>query len=166
MGIFGVVLTISNGDIKMLLNLKFNIGDIIMLLAALCLAIYSVAVKPITNKFSPLIITKYTLLISTIILIPFSIKPNTIKELLSLSLMGWLSVIYMAIFPTVIAYIFQQIAIKKIGASQTEMFRNLVPVFSIILSFVFLKEKINYLNMLSMIIITSSVYINSRFNES
>ena len=48
----------------------------------------------------------------------------------------------MAVFSSVIGYMLQQIAIKKIGASKSSIFVNLVPVFSIILSVIILGEEL------------------------
>ena len=75
---------------------------------------------------------------------------------------GWSSVLYMAIFPSVIGYLVQQMAIKEIGASRTAAFVNLVPGFSIILSGIILGEEITMFKLLSGAIIISGVYLNTR----
>jgi len=74
---------------------------------------------------------------------------------------GWTSVIYMAIFPTVIGYLIQQMSFKAIGASKTNIFINLVPVFSIILAVLILHEQITILKLASAAIIIIGVYLNS-----
>ncbi len=162
LGIIGVIFTITNGSIGIITSLSFNIGDIMMLIAATCLALYSVLAKTIVTKYTSLTITTYTLIISTLMLLPFSIRMGLSQDISKVTLNGWISVSYMAIFPTIIAYLIQQNSIKKIGSSQTEMFRNLVPIFSIALSVVFLGERIRLVNIFSASMIIFAVYMNSK----
>lgn len=162
LALFGVILTISDWNINILINFDFNIGDIIMLLAVSCWAIYSVIVKKVMPRYSPLILTTYSFIVCTLILLPFVLKENLVNIVANVTYKGWSSVIYMAIFPTVIGYLIQQISIKRIGASKTSIFINLVPVFSIVLAALILKEKINLLNIISASFIVSAVYLNSK----
>jgi len=145
LGMLGVILTISNWNLNIIKNLSFNIGDLIMLIAATTLGVYSIIVKRVINKYKPLLITTCTLVISVFILFPFSLKAGLVNNIFNLSWETWLSVLYMAIFPTVIAYLIQQKSIKIIGSSKTEMFRNTVPIFSMVLAYFFLKESISLL---------------------
>lgn len=158
----GVVLTISNWDLSVLYNLSFNKGDLIMLLAVFCWAVYSVFVKKVMHRYSPLILTTYSFIVCTVVLFPFVAWEFFHGAISGVSLASWTSVLYMAIFPTVIGYLIQQMAIKEIGASKAAIFINLVPVFSIILATLILKEELNLLNLASGGMIVLAVYINSR----
>ncbi|WP_432666038.1 DMT family transporter [Wukongibacter baidiensis] len=161
----GVLLSVSNGDISVLKNMSINVGNIIMLGAVLCQATYSVLSKKVMNRYSPMIITSYSFLVGTIILIPFVITDNPVTYITNVTWKGWLSVTYMAVFASAIAFLFQQTAIKNIGASKTMSFINLVPVFSIILSAIILKEKITMIKFFSALIIIAGVYLNSSINK-
>ena len=158
----GVILTISDWNLEMFSTFKFNIGDIIMLLAVSCWAVYSIISKKVMPRYSPLILTTYSFIICTIVLFPFVIKEGLIEVVSNPSVKGWTSVIYMSVFPTVIGYLIQQVSIQRIGASRTAIFINLVPVFSIILSFIILKETVAPLNLVSSGMIIVAVYLNSR----
>lgn len=158
----GVVLTLTNGRITALIEIRFNKGDIIMLGAVACWAIYSVISKKVMERYSPLILTSYSFLVCLIALVPFVIMEKPMTYLPNVSLQGWLSVLYMAIFASVIGYLVQQMAIKAIGPSKTNVFVNLVPVFSIILSTIILKETLSITKCMSGVIIIIGVYMNSR----
>jgi len=162
LALFGVILTISNWNIDVIRNLTFNKGDLIMLLAVSCWAVYSILVKRAMPKYSPLILTTYSFIVCTIFLIPFVLRENLFGYITKVSWQGWASVLYMAIFPTVIGYLIQQISIREIGPSKTSIFINLVPVFSIILAAIILGERITLLSLISAIIIITAVYLNSR----
>jgi len=163
---FGVTLTLTNGELSTLKNLQFNHGDVIMLAAVLCWAVYSIISKKIMSKYSPLILTSYSFLICLILLIPFVIMENPVEYFSGITWKGWSSVLYMAVFPSVIGYLVQQMSIKEIGASRTAAFINLVPVFSIILSGLILGEQITVFKLLSAAIIISGVYLNTRLKAA
>ncbi|SKC84134.1 DMT family transporter [Maledivibacter halophilus] len=158
----GVVLTITNGQIGVIKDISFNIGDIIMLFAVICWVVYSVISKKVMPKYSPLIITAYSFLICLVTLIPFVFIEKPLTYLPNVTWKGWVSVLYMSVFASVIGYLVQQISIKKIGPSKTNVFINLVPVFSVILSFLILKEEVTIIKIFSVAIIITGVYLNSR----
>lgn len=158
----GVVLTITNGQIEVIKDISFNIGDIIMLFAVICWVVYSVISKKVMPKYSPLIITAYSFLICLVTLIPFVFIEKPLTYLPNVTWKGWVSVLYMSVFASVIGYLVQQISIKKIGPSKTNVFINLVPVFSVILSFLILKEEVTIIKIFSVAIIITGVYLNSR----
>lgn len=158
----GVILTISNGQIETIKNISFNIGDIIMLCAVVCWAVYSVISKKVMPKYSPLIITSYSFLVCLIALIPFALIEKPMTYLPNITWKGWVSVLYMSVFASVVGYLVQQISIKAIGPSKTNVFINLVPVFSILLSSAILKEEVTLIKLTSAIIIITGVYLNSK----
>lgn len=164
--LMGVILTITNWDLNVLRQMAFNKGDLLMLGAVICWASYSVVSKKVMSSYSPLILSTYSFIVCTVCLIPFVIwEEITTGFLSSTTWTGWASIIYMAIFPTLIGYLIQQISFKYIGASRTNIFINLVPVFSIILATLILHEKFSGLKLISAGIIISGVYLNSVIND-
>lgn len=154
----GVLTIITNWNLMVLFEMTFSKGDILMLCGTISWATYSVMIKKANSDMSPLKMTTYTLLMCFLIITPFAIREIIIYDALSVPFESYYTIIYMAIFPTVIGYTIQQGAIKTIGPSTASLFINLVPFFSIILSMIILKEPLNPLNILSgMIIITSVI---------
>jgi drug/metabolite transporter (DMT)-like permease len=68
----------------------------------------------------------------------------------------------MSIFASVGGYLIQQISIKKIGPSKTSLYVNLVPVFSMILAFLILKESISFIKIFAGLFIAAGVFLNTR----
>lgn len=161
----GIILTVSNGDMTLLKTFSFNVGDLFMLAAVFCWAVYSIISRKIMDRYSPLILTSYSFLVCLVLLIPFVIWEKPAEYLPKATWAGWASVLYMAIFASVIGYLVQQVSIKTIGASKTAAFINLVPVFSIILSAIILHEKITGVKLLSAVIIITGVYFNTKLKS-
>ncbi|MCY6484071.1 DMT family transporter [Clostridium aestuarii] len=160
----GVFLTITNGDLSSLGNINLNKGDLIMLLAVLCWASYAVYSKKVMPLYSPIVLTFYSFLFCTLFLVPFVIYENPISSLSNVPYYAYAAVVYMSIFASVIGYFVQQMAIKQIGPSKTSIFINLVPVFSIILSVIILKETVTIMKIFAAGLIIIGVYICQKSN--
>lgn len=158
---FGVFLVITGGDWQVIQQLSMNTGDILMFAAVWSWAGYSILSRKIMQKYdlSPLMITAYTFLVCTIAAIPFVIWEQPMSYLPYTTTGGWLAVVYMAVFASVLGYLFQLIAIQKIGASRSSIFINLVPVFTIGQAWYFLHEPVTLVKLISALIIISGVYL-------
>ncbi|KAB3525842.1 DMT family transporter [Alkaliphilus serpentinus] len=158
----GVLLTITKGDLSIIMSLSFNRGDVLMIFAVSCWAIYSIVSRRVMNRYSPLILTTYSFVLCALFTLPFAFMEKPLEFLPRTTYKGWLGVVYMAIFPSFIGYLVQQTSIKKLGASKTAIFINLVPAFSMILSALILKEEITLFTIFSGSLIVVGVYLTSR----
>ncbi|MEG1255395.1 DMT family transporter [Clostridium sp.] len=158
--LFGVMLIITNGNIDVLLNFKFNIGDILMMIAVVCWAVYGILSKKALEIYSPIKITSYAFLTCVIMLLPLVIMEKPWVYIPKTTINGWMSVIYMAIFPSIFGYLIQQMSIKKIGPTKTSLYINLVPVFSMILAFFMLGESISVIKILAGLLVVIGIYVN------
>lgn len=163
----GVLLTLTNGDMALILQQAPNFGDLLMIIAAICWALYSVvtSVKKINQKYEPIVITSYAFLVASVALFPFFLWERPIEFLPTMSAYGIGAILYMAIFPSVLGYTYQQEAIKKIGPQKTAVFVNLVPIFSMILSVVVLGEDTSVVKVLSAGLVIAGVVLNSRIKD-
>jgi drug/metabolite transporter (DMT)-like permease len=155
---FGVILTITEGNLSLLFTSGIKVGDLYMLFAVLCWAIYSIVSKKVSLKFPPIIITSYSFLFCTLLLIPFVLLEKPWTFLQSTTSKGWTAILYMALLPSVVGFLIQQIAILKIGPRRTSMFGFLVPVVSIFLSVLLLKETFKPFILFSSVLIITGVY--------
>jgi len=162
LSLIGVLLTITGGDFKAVAKVGFNTGDLFMLAAVSAWAVYSIISKKAAPKYSPLVLTAYSFLACTIVLIPFVIMEHPVSYIKNATATGWIAVIYMAVFPSVVGYLVQQMSFKTIGPRRTSIFTNLVPVFSIILSILILNETINPFKIFSSVLIIAGVYLTTR----
>ena len=71
------------------------------------------------------------------------------------------SIIYVALFASVLAYIFWNKAIQIIGANKTGIFIHLIPVFSIILAIIFLDEKLRGYHVKGSVLIFIGIFLTT-----
>lgn len=160
----GVFLFITNGDLQLVSQFRFNKGDVVMLIAVCCFAIYSLLSRRYMKQYSlsPLMVTAYTFLICVVISIPFFLWENPSTYLFSATASGWLSILYMSVFASVLGYLIQMVAIQRIGAPRTAIYINLVPIFTIIQSVTILGESITLFKLIGAAIVITGVYLAIR----
>ncbi|MCX7710316.1 MAG: DMT family transporter [Clostridia bacterium] len=156
LSILGVYLVISiNGKLE--LSSSTFMGNMLIIGAMVCWVIYTIQSRSLSSLYSGITITTYQTLVSVFLFIPF-IAPE-IKHWKALSLVPLLNLIYLGFFCSAVAYFFYIYATKRLGATVSAAFLNLIPVVSVITSFFVLGEKITLLQTAGMLLIISSLYI-------
>ena len=142
------------------LNDIFFLGSILMLLSAFCWSVYSVVGKRLLKTYDNLTITTYAFALGTLFYIPFVIS-DIIPNIQTISVNGWLSVIYLAIGCSIFGYLGWYYALARTEASKAAVFLNLIPVFAIVMAF-FLGEPITFLFLLGATLIIYGVYLTQK----
>ncbi|MCP8617899.1 DMT family transporter [Salirhabdus salicampi] len=157
----GAIWVITKGSWTIISQLQFNIGDIIMLLAIISWSIFSILIKQHNSKFPVYGSIAAMLFVSLIILLPFTIiewyfinpKPFQLKFMLGL--------LYLGIFPSVIALLFWNIGVADIGPSRASIFLNLLPVFTTIGAVLFLGEQVILAQLLGGVLVITGVLLST-----
>lgn len=160
---FGVIMAITDGDFGILIEQALNIGNVFMAIAILCWSIYGVVsqVSGINLRYEPIVVTFYAFLIASLLLFPFFIYEQPWVFIPEMTEKGWLAMVYMAIFPSVIGYSLQQECIKAIGVQKTSIFINLVPIFSMMLSILMLGDHFSTAKGIAILAVIVGVVLNN-----
>lgn len=158
----GVILTVTDWNLKLLWTFQLNKGDVIMFFAVSCWAVYSVLVRLLGGRMGPLKLTTWVFGVCAAAVMPFAFTAEGLTHLQSASGQTWGAVLYMAVFPTVLGYLIQQTSIRTIGASRTNIFINLVPVFSMFLAVLILREEVLLQGIVSGMMVISGVWLFNR----
>ncbi len=162
----GVALIVTNGSLEVIKNMNFNVGDIYMLMAILSFSIYFIVLKGIVGRVDPMKLTFYVFFFCVVMLVPMVIYENPVEYLPKTTSKGWGSLIYMSIFASVVAYLIQQISVKRIGPAKTSLYVNLVPLFSMIMAYFILGEVITLPKIFAGAMIISGVLITLKSKSS
>jgi drug/metabolite transporter (DMT)-like permease len=138
----GVVLIISRGEISTLLNLHFNRGDLLVFMASISWALYSANLKRYPKGLHPLAYQMGIVIVGLAILLPFYLLELSTGKTMVLSTGSIVTIVYVALFASVLAFIFWNRAVTMLGANIAGPFIHLMPVFSTILAVIFLGEKL------------------------
>lgn len=155
----GVLFLLSNGNFQNLLSLHFSTGDLWMLLAAFCFAVYNTLVKKKPAGISPVNFLFVIFSFGTLMVLPFFIWEFTRSAPVLWNNHLILSILYLGLAASVICFLIWNIAIGKLGAGRTALFGNLIPVFSSIEAAIILHEDFNAVHITSMVIIFAGILL-------
>ena len=156
---------IIRGDILNLGSLNFVV--IWMLGCVSCWALYSVMLRKIPKEIDNLSFLFLIFFIGTIFVLPFFIFESFINQSFAINEQnGFLLVLYVGIGPALISYLLWIKAIKIIGANNSGLFLNLIPIFSSLISIFFLKEKLELFHIVGALLIFTGIYLVIRKNSN
>ncbi|MGB5286879.1 MAG: DMT family transporter [Ignavibacteriaceae bacterium] len=154
----GLLLLIGKGNI-LNIDLIKNKGDLLVLGSAFTWGVYSMVNKKISLSYSPLMTILYLFLMMAIIIIPFNLNSETFNSVINLSLTGWISILFLGLFCSGIAYVIWAQALRDMESAKVGAFLYFEPFVTVIASWFFLKEEITLMMILSGILITVGVFI-------
>ena len=164
--IAGVLLILSRGNFQKLLSLHFDKGDVWMLIAAFCFAVYNTLVKKRPLSISPINFLFVIFSFGTIMLLPFYLWEinHTAPVIWKVKIL--FSILYLGLGASAFCFMIWNAAIHKIGAARTVLFGNLIPIFTSIEAVFYLHEKFTIYHVFSMLFVfTGLLLANLRFNR-
>lgn len=137
--LLGVFTVASAGDISRLLNLTFNRGDLLMLLAGFLFAAYSIGLMR-RPAVPALALFAFLAGMAFLASLPLVVIESLYQPLEWPSTIGWIVVILVTLLPSFVAQISFIKGVTLIGPGRAGVFINLVPVFAAIMAVLFLGE--------------------------
>lgn len=158
----GIVTVVTRADIGVLLRLESGWGDLFMLLAIVCWALYMVLLKRTGLRVSP-----WTLLFvlsagSTLWLVPAYGVEIALGFGMAWTWLTAASVLYVALFSTVVAWACWNSGMMRIGPNRASSFMSLHPVFGAALGMIFFDEAFRPYHVLGTVVILLGVWVVSR----
>ena len=138
----GAIAVIARGDIAVLSGLQANPGDLWMLAAALSWAVYSVLLKRRPEELPPMVLLTATVMVGVVLQLPIYLYTLSVGQSIVPTVSSIATIAYVAVFASVLAYIFWNRGVREVGPSRAGVFIHLMPLFSAVLAVVFLGERI------------------------
>ena len=140
--LLGVAWVVSRGSLETLVNLSPNRGDLFMLVAAFCWALYTVLSGRVTRQVSPLAATTASVVLAFPLLVlagGYELVTQEHAEINPAVLAGFL---YVGLAAGVAAFLAWNAGIGRLGAARGTIFLNLVPVFTAAIAIPALGERL------------------------
>jgi drug/metabolite transporter (DMT)-like permease len=159
--LMGVLLILLHGDLTALLSIQFNKGDLIFIVAMVIFGLYSVLTlkRPAIHSLS---FVAFTFGCGAACLIPLWIWELISRPVMRLDANNLLSLVYVAVFPSTLAYLCFNRGVQMIGANRAAPFFHLVPVFGAAMAIVFLGEHPQLFHIVGFALVLTGVYVASR----
>ncbi len=135
------------------------LGDVLVIAAALCWAVYSLLGRTL-NQYPKLTIVTHQTLYGMLMLFPCALSESARWQ--TLSLVASLSILYLGLMCSAITYLLYNYALKRLEASQVSTFLNLVPVVGVFAATLLLGEHIRAIQILGGVVILAGVVVSAR----
>lgn len=155
--LFGHEITIGYGTVQ---------GDVSILLNSMSYAIYLVLVKPLMKKYNPVLVVAWVFLFGMIFTIPFGYKELSVVQWTTMPATVLLSVFYVIIFATFLAYLLNTYALKTMSPSVVSYYIYVQPVVAAFIAYFIQEEKLTILHLVSCLLIFSGVFLVSKMENA
>jgi drug/metabolite transporter (DMT)-like permease len=157
----GVLVILLHGDLTALTSIEFNKGDLIFTVALVIFGLYSVLTlkRPQIHGLS---FVGFTFGAGAASLVPLWIWELFSRPVMQLDTANLLSVFYVAVFPSTLAYLCFNRGLQLIGANRAAPFFHVVPVFGSAMAIVFLGERPHLFHVIGFALVLTGVFVASR----
>ena len=164
LGLAGALVLIQMQEVKKEAS-NPSLGNLLVLINAISYGLYLMVIKPVMSKYKPVTVIKWVFTFGVLMVLPFGW--NQLSEIdLDMPANMWGSIAFVVFFTTFLAYLLSIFALKNVQASVVSSFIYLQPIITAILSFVFLKQTLNMVQILSGLTIFVGVYLVSFSKKS
>jgi drug/metabolite transporter (DMT)-like permease len=139
----GVTIIIFKGDLSALRALQFVSGDLLMLLAVMAFAIYSLLLRFVPGEISPITFMTATMPIGILVLAPFYIREVAEGGVGTISPTLLTYLLLFALFPSLGAYTAWSVGVARFGPTGAGQYIHLVPAFGVLLAMLVLGEQLH-----------------------
>jgi drug/metabolite transporter (DMT)-like permease len=163
--LIGVFAIIIKGDLELLINLKFTIGDLWMLAAAIGWALYSIYLFYWKTELE--IFQRFTLVafFGAVSLFPFYVGEEIYFQRTVFNNEFFLWTIFAAVSPGIIAFTLYTLAQKQLGASLTGFTLYIFTVYAAIYGYILFDEQLENYHYLGTVLVFFGVYLAKKKDD-
>ncbi len=156
--VVGVVVIAAEGSVEVLRHLRFNFGDVLVLVAVGCYAVYS-AILRLRPAVHPMSLLAVSFAVSLVVLVPLAGAEFASGARLVVTPLSIACLAYAAVFPAFLSYLFFNRGVELVGATRAGQFMHLMPAFGIALAVLFLGERLHPYHAAGMALIGAGLWL-------
>ncbi|MEM1360348.1 MAG: DMT family transporter [Pseudomonadota bacterium] len=141
---FGVIFTVTQGDVEKIVQLQFGTGSLLALLSAFLFAIYTVYMKKAHFTFKRAPLLAIMLVGGAVGTAPFAIWEHVQGLHDNLNEKGYLALLYCSLFAGGLLYILFNWAIDILGAGRAGVLVYSQPIFTAVFAWLLLGERLEW----------------------
>lgn len=156
--IAGVLAIAGRGSLGTLVSLRLNPGDVLVIVALGCYAVYSalLRLRPLVHPFSLL---AASFAVGVVFLIPLAFEEYLHGARLDPTPLAIGAIVYAAVFPAFVSYLFYNRGVELIGPARAGQYIHLMPVFGVVLAMVFLGEALHPYHLAGIVLIAAGLWL-------
>lgn len=138
------------------------LGDTLIIINAISYTIYFILVKPLMEKYNPVVIIRWIFTAGMLMILPFGWTEFMQIPWSEYTAIDFTSMALVTITGTFLAYLFNVYGIKILGSSIAGFYIYTQPVFAALIATVFLREELTLYKIIAALLIFSGVYLVNR----
>lgn len=160
----GVAVLAAKGDLATLTGLSFNVGDVLMVGACCVYAVYTVMLpdRPAVGGLSFFAGLAVAAFLTSL---PLLAGEAAIGAFQWPTLLGWATITYCAVFPSVLSQILFVRGVELIGPGRAGVFVNLIPVFASVLAVAVLGERFQAYHAVALALVIGGILFAERYGR-
>jgi drug/metabolite transporter (DMT)-like permease len=159
--LIGVLVVVARGDLSHLPQLGQSVGEIVMLIGLVAWAVYTALLR-YRPTVDPLSFATATYVVASLVNTPLMLAELASGATLELSIPVLLAFAYVAIFPSLLSYLFFNMAVESIGGARTGAFFHVTPLMTAVLALAFLGEPFRPFHVIGFALILGGVWLTAR----
>ncbi len=158
----GVLLLIIGGQGEISLQSGTLLGDLLILVAAMMWAGYTLGGKPLLGRYSPLKLNALTMIPGTLILVLISTPQVSGQDWGAVTPGAWAALAYSTTFAVVVAYVLWYTSVQRVGSARTAIYSNLTPVVATLASWLLTGERLAPLQLIGAVVVITGILLTRR----
>lgn len=136
-------------------------GILLVFLAVFAAVFYAATLRKISSYYKTVNIIFYQSLIGLAFFVPtFLVTDLSSIETLKISYKSMEALLMLAIFASVLAFVLFAGVVRKVGVAKTNVFVNLIPVFTAIFSYLIFNQYLTYNQWIGIAIVVSGLFVS------
>lgn len=164
-GIIGVLVVVSRGSLETLAGLAINRGDGLILITSLMYAVYSLGIRDRPQDVSPITFFAAMAFIAAATSLPLVAIEMSLGHFLAPTPKGWAVIIWVAVFPSLLAQLWYIRTVATIGANRAGFIFNLIPIFASIMAVILLGETFGWHHAAGLTLVLGGIAFAERFGK-
>ena len=117
-------------------------GDVLTICGLFCWGVYTVGVKGLLDRHSPLEVTGYSMAIGTVPYVLLGLGELRRFDWSGVQAQAWAALVFSAVFALFVAYLIWYVAVQRIGNVRTAMYSNMTPIAALAVAVLWLGERL------------------------
>jgi drug/metabolite transporter (DMT)-like permease len=158
----GVLTILAQGSLATLAHLQVNIGDLLILVSMGTWAAYTLLLRKRPPAIDTVLFIFVIAAVGALGALPLYIAETHWYKPMTWSGVHVIVVLSVALFSSVLAYLFWNLGVERVGASVAGLFVHLMPVFGVLLAWLFLGEQLALFHVAGIALILAGIFITRR----
>lgn len=158
----GVIVIVCHGDLAILLNLSFVVGDLWVTISMIAWAVYSILLRHRPTVLRPM--ARFAAIVAggVLVLLPFHAGEMLLGDVPAFDRTMIVSVLVLAVAASFGAYQVYGLIQRVLGAGRAGLLMYLIPVYNGILAFVLLGEELKSFHLLGAALVLPGIFLATR----